>query len=269
MDGGLFCGAMVLGGLVFSVAACGAGGGAFSGEGVDEGLSGDKLADGEGVSGGEAAGGEGDGEEITAEMLFPGDFLAGEEADIRPERSVVEVRAGGVVGSAVLWEVSDDGDGIVLLTAGHVVDELRGEELPAVVFPDGEEYICERYERPEGIDVALLFLLEAELAKKLTQEDCFVRVDRERFDSLRDGDGCMAVGSGDSEGAAVCTGEILDNWIYMEDYGQYMIWADVEIRPGMSGGGLFDGEGFFLGILSGGSEDGQLAAVPLSLILAD
>jgi S1-C subfamily serine protease len=53
----------------------------------------------------------------------------------------------------------------------------------------------------------------------------------------------------------------------MEDYGQYMIWADAEVRPGMSGGGLLDQEGRLIGILSGGSQDGELAAVPLSLIL--
>ena len=37
----------------------------------------------------------------------------------------------------------------------------------------------------------------------------------------------------------------------------------------MSGGGLFDRQGHFLGIISGGSEDGELAVVPLSLMLAE
>jgi S1-C subfamily serine protease len=55
----------------------------------------------------------------------------------------------------------------------------------------------------------------------------------------------------------------------MEDYGQYMIWADVQIHAGMSGGGLFDSEGYLVGILSGGSDDGQTAAVPYSLILSE
>ena len=62
-------------------------------------------------------------------------------------------------------------------------------------------------------------------------------------------------------------GDILEPWIYMEDYGQYMIWAQAEIRPGMSGGALFDDGGYFIGILSGGNGDGELSAVPLSLII--
>ena len=40
--------------------------------------------------------------------------------------------------------------------------------------------------------------------------------------------------------------------------------ADAE--PGMSGGGIFDSRGHFLGILCGGDESGQLAAVPISVI---
>ena len=52
----------------------------------------------------------------------------------------------------------------------------------------------------------------------------------------------------------------------MEDYGQYMIWAKAEGMPGMSGGGLFDRNGHFLGSLSGRNDDGELSVVPLSLL---
>ena len=47
-----------------------------------------------------------------------------------------------------------------------------------------------------------------------------------------------------------------------------MMWVRAEGKPGMSGGGLFDRQGRLLGILSGENGQGEVAAVPLSLILA-
>lgn len=198
-----------------------------------------------------------------AEEGTPGDTV------IQPEKSVVRVKAGDTTGSAVLRGVSIDGERTILLTAGHVLENLSTEELPTVIFEDGTERLCDGYVSSDSIDVAVLYISDAKLAKKLQQDGCFTLEDMGRFDNLRDGDNCIAIGGGNSEERAVCTGEILDNWIYMEDYAQYMIWAEVKIHSGMSGGGLFDSEGYFLGILSGGSEDGQLAAVPLSLILSE
>lgn len=188
---------------------------------------------------------------------------------VEPEKSIVLIKAGEAAGSGVLMGSSADGERLMLLTAAHVLEYLADGELPTVIFADGTERSCDGYECSASMDAAVLYLADAALVKQLEKENCFAREDRLRFDNLKDGDDCIAIGCGDGGGKSVCTGEILDNWIYMEDYGQYMLWADVEIRPGMSGGGLFDSEGYFLGILSGGSEDGQLAAVPLSLILSE
>lgn len=211
---------------------------------------------------------------ITIAFLFGG---CGKEAEppseestvISPEKSVVQVKAGNTVGSALLRGVNAEGNEIILLTAGHVLENLSAGEYPIVVLDDGTEVPCDSYQNSESTDVAVLTIEDTELAEKLQRENCFIKEDRERFDSMQDGDSCIAIGGDADGGKSVCTGEILDNWIYMEDYAQYMIWAEVEIHPGMSGGGLFDSEGYFLGILSGGSEDGQLAAVPLSLILSE
>lgn len=208
-----------------------------------------------------------------------------EESDniLQPEKSVVQIRAGEVTGSGVLWGAIEDGEKLAVLTAAHVLEELlpqemtEGEtmtevsygEMPTVVFADGTERVCDNFLCSETVDAAVLLISDKNLAKKPGQENDFATVDKKRFDALRDGDNCIAIGSGTGEERAVCTGEVLDHWIYMEDYAQYMIWADVEIHSGMSGGGLFDADGYFMGILSGGSEDGQLAAVPLSLILSE
>ena len=76
------------------------------------------------------------------------------------------------------------------------------------------------------------------------------------------------MGSRDGVAAEAYEGVLLDHWIYVEDYGCHMMWVRAEGKPGMSGGGLFDRQGLLLGILSGENGQGEVAAVPLSLILA-
>lgn len=187
--------------------------------------------------------------------------------EAQPQRAVVRVLAGDNTGSGVMRRISEDGARLEVLTAAHVVEGLAEGEQPVVLLEDGTEWSCEEYVCLENMDAAVL-LLGAEALLERMSEDCFVREDKEHYDSLKDGDACIAIGGGEGDEWSAVTGEILDNWIYMEDYGQYMIWARASIRLGMSGGGLFDSEGYFLGLLSGGSEDGQLAAVPWSLIEA-
>ncbi len=189
------------------------------------------------------------------------------EAEFEPQRAVVRVKAGSNTGSGVMRRISEDGVRLEVLTAAHVLAKLAAGEQPMMLLEDGTEWSCVEYIFLENMDVAILFLEEEALLERV-REDCLIRADKEHYDSMGDGDVCIAIGGGEGNEWSAVTGEILDNWIYMEDYGQYMIWADAPIRPGMSGGGLFDREGYFLGILSGGSEDGQLAAVPWSLIEA-
>lgn len=45
---------------------------------------------------------------------------------------------------------------------------------------------------------------------------------------------------------------------YIPDFDMNMIYCLCEVDPGMSGGGLFDSNGNYLGILLGGSEDGSV-----------
>lgn len=188
--------------------------------------------------------------------------------EMEPGRSVVRVETSQANGSAILLEATNDGE-VLLLTARHVLDGLKEGELPEVIFEDGERIACQSFVRSTQADAAVLTLVDEKKAKELKEEDVFLHWDASHYDALAEGAYCIAIGGGNADGRKVSTGTILDGWIYMEDYSQYMIWAECQISAGMSGGGLFDADGYFLGILSGGSEDGQLAAVPYTLLLAE
>lgn len=194
---------------------------------------------------------------------------------------LVRITAENMGGSGIIYSVEDGWMNV--LTAAHVVEDMptarmagsdmgiadSGEEHrgAAIAFCDGEQVYCREILVCELADLAMLRIPVTRFTEAQLEIYHCAAVDKESFDALRAEDACRAVGYGTEGDVLQYEGHILDPWIYMEDYGQYMIWAGAEIRSGMSGGGLFDQNGYLIGILSGGSEDGELAAVPYSLIL--
>lgn len=176
---------------------------------------------------------------------------------------LVSVTAGESSGCGILYQW--DERFLYVLTAAHVVSGQEPGGQAVLRFFDGREIRCGEISSSGTADLALLRIPRDHIPSGHPYQ-CAVS-DKESFDRLQAGDSCAAVGlNGDGE-ALRYEGSILEPWIYMEDYGQYMIWADAGIEPGMSGGALLDKEGRLIGLLSGGSEDGELAAVPFSLIL--
>lgn len=177
--------------------------------------------------------------------------------------TMVQIGAGSRLGSGVIYG-TDQGK-LLILTAAHVLEEA-GDGL-RVTFADGLSVVCGDCVSYDIADLGLLRVDAADIPTENLERYLRVNVDKESFDAVEPGDGCIVMGSKTDVAAEAYEGIVLDGWIFLEDYGQYMMWVKAEVRPGMSGGGLFDSRGHFLGILSGGNEDGELAAVPLSLIM--
>lgn len=61
-------------------------------------------------------------------------------------------------------------------------------------------------------------------------------------------------------------GHILEERRYLEDFRQEMLYGEGIALPGMSGSGIYDGFGNYLGMLTGGTLQGQMAGVPADVI---
>lgn len=61
-------------------------------------------------------------------------------------------------------------------------------------------------------------------------------------------------------------GEIISPLVYMEEFQMEMLYGKGNAVPGMSGSGVFDGYGQYLGMLTGGNLTGEIAAVPVKVI---
>ena len=155
---------------------------------------------------------------------------------------------------------------MIVLTAGHVVEKGAGaEQKVKIYFSDGFSVECVDIVCSEITDLARLKLVGEDVCGQVSGDFGSAALDKESFDKMQEGEVCQILGYG-GENMLTYEGSIINPWIFVEDYDQYMIWARGEIAPGMSGGGLFDSEGKLVGILSGGNQDGELVAVPLSLV---
>lgn len=175
---------------------------------------------------------------------------------------MVQLVAGNVSGSGVLWKVQ--GDELWIATAAHVV--TQGMDAVEITFSDGFHMTAERVAADADTDVALLAVNLRDITAEHLEEYCVANVDEESAASLQAGDGIIVMASGKGVAADAYEGKVVNPWIYVEDFGQDMLLLKADAEPGMSGGGIFDSRGHLLGILCGGDESGQLAAVPVSVV---
>lgn len=201
---------------------------------------------------------------LLSEKLSEEENLAGMLQDTA-SGVMVQIRSNQTSGSGVIYK--EEADYLVVVTAAHVLEENQGTVW--VVFCDGWAVECSEYTVNQSTDVAFIYVPFTEIPEEHLAQYFYANIDKESFDNLQAGDSVILMGAGSSVAEKAYEGVVLEPWIYMEDFGQYMLWARVEALPGMSGGGLFDSRGHFIGILCGGAEDGDVAVAPLSAIIAE
>lgn len=173
------------------------------------------------------------------------------------KQSIVCVKAGDSLGSGVIYEKTEDM--LIIATAAHVLEQ-ENCQVEITFYDDLTVQSSSSYVSASA-DLAFINLPLSALSDEQAKNYKPVKVNKEAFDALQNGAEVEFYGAEKST--------MLESWIYVEDFQQYMMLMQGTIYPGMSGGGVFDTEGNFLGILCGANEAGEVAAVPLSIIQAE
>lgn len=183
------------------------------------------------------------------------------ETDLRVMKSIVCIQAGDLQGSGVIYE--DRGDTFLIVTAAHVLEHDPGEIQ--VTFPDGTQVSANGREITANNDLAFLQVAKDKLSVGENEGADFLpaKTDRETFDALEVYDDVWMYSEGEEIPVYAF---VVDPWIYVEDFDQYMMLLQGNIVPGMSGGGVFTEDGIFVGILCGADDTGKVAAVPYSIV---
>ena len=179
--------------------------------------------------------------------------------DQRILKSIVQIQAGDLQGSGVIYD--EDDNTILIATAGHVLAHDNGEIL--VTFPDGTQVAASGTETVNSCDLAFLWVNKTDLTEEAWKACLPVQTDRSVFDAMKEYDDVWMYGG---ESGVPVYAFVVDPWIYVEDFEQYMLLLQGLMVPGMSGGGAFTEDGVFVGILCGADEEGKVAVVPYSMV---
>ena len=155
---------------------------------------------------------------------------------------------------------STGGDGAWIATAAHLLENMDEEDV-VTLLADGVVVRCETWVVAEDADIAFLFIPKMDTAGKTRVVFEKARTDKAYYDTLAAGDPVAARGYCNGEFVEY-QGKLATSWIYVEDFGQHMMLAECQVNHGMSGGGLYDDAGNLIGMICGGNDQGELAAVP-------
>ncbi len=173
-------------------------------------------------------------------------------------RSSVLVESGTDWGSGNIWSM--DSDSITVITAAHVIVD---ETDITVRFP-GEDGAAATLSGGKAHPATLI-------SSDLDRDYCFLRLDTEETGisvrpstkDLKTGSDVFMLMPASSDSAdqgtapGISAGVIINPELYSEDFSQNVVYCNIEVMEGMSGGGLFDIDGNYLGLLIGGSDAGE------------
>lgn len=185
------------------------------------------------------------------------------------EKTQVTVQGTAYAGCGVIYSISEND--CYILTAGHILTGMQVGEECKVTFHDGTERIADVFYISDVADLAFLRMQSSVQSADGQGEENgefagkVVAMDKSRFDALKEGDEIFACAGGENHTEKI-TGNVLYPWIYLEDFALNMMLTKLEATSGMSGCGVYDKEGYFVGILCGTSAEGESAILPLSII---
>lgn len=177
-------------------------------------------------------------------------------------QTTVQIQGSRYLGSGVIWDESEES--LVIATAAHVTvdnDPLTVQFAQGDPVKIGLDYTSDR------VDVAFLEV-PIEVLSELGISWQIARQDREVCDQLTAGDELLIMGSVEEAADRTYEGRVTEPWIYLEDFGYYMLLGQAYVIPGVSGGGVFTRDGILAGILCGGNDDDQIAVLPWSVMEA-
>lgn len=198
-----------------------------------------------------------------AGRVKPEDEMGQEDIQRYLRQATVGILGPQYVGSGVIW--SSNEEKLVIATAAHVI----WDNSPMTVrFDQGESVEAQILHVSDQVDVAFLevSLQEAEKKGAVWQ---IASQDEEVCERLEAGQTLWIMGAVEETADSICCGSVVDPWIYMEDFENYMLLGHAHAISGASGGGVFTREGVLVGILCGGNEEDQVAVLPWSVMEAN
>ncbi len=178
----------------------------------------------------------------------------------------VRLQGDGHYGSGTIYRITDEQ--VIIVTNKHVLQYFGQDGF--VTFFDGKQALGEVLYLSEDYDLGFLGVEKDALPKEELSAYAAVARDFGVYAKLKKNDCIFMVDiATDITNPQKHSGEVMNPWKYLEDYGREMFYGDAYAKEGMSGCGVFDAYGHYLALLSGGTQYNEIAAVPLDVIEAE
>lgn len=173
----------------------------------------------------------------------------------------VRIQAGERYGSGSIYDLTVDE--MIVVTAGHLISDCR-EELN-ITFMNGRMVKGRLVDVSDETDVGFIGISLADLSPEEMMQLRQVVINGSAYETLAKNSCFFMIDIvSDYDEPVYSQGAIVEREMFLPDYGRSMMYGDAYAHPGMSGCGIFDGYGNFVGILSGGTEHNEIAAVSLT-----
>lgn len=185
-----------------------------------------------------------------------------EEAYENVRSCVVRINMGNAYGSGIIWKLAPDR--VIIATNRHVLDFWQ-DWNSFVHFPQGYSLDAHIAGISEEKDIGFLEIDNRQFTYRELKGLKSACTDIDVYEQLRQGDEIFCAGSGSETGETLFYEAVIeDTRRYIADFDAYMLYGYGYARTGMSGGGIFDGYGHLIGMITGGTLQNEIAGVPLT-----
>ena len=178
----------------------------------------------------------------------------------------VRIDMGKAYGSGVICWMTEEG--AVIATYGHVLSYWQ-DESGVVRFSQGYYANARMLGSSENCDVGFLLVEKEEIGLQAASRLRCVFADGGIYGGLRVDEEIFCLGAGREEEELIFEKAVLEETDkYIETFGSEMLYGHGFAREGMSGGGMFDGCGRLIGLLTGGTYQNEIAGVPVDQVVS-
>lgn len=173
---------------------------------------------------------------------------------------IVRIGMGNAYGSGVIWELRPDC--VIIATNAHVLAYWKDLES-YVYFPQGYFTDAAVLGISGKYDVGFLEVSNDRFTYEQLKKLRYARAEEAVCTTLEEGGGIFVAGAGkETDSIEFYEGTIVDQYRYIEFFEEPMLYGYGFAKEGMSGGGIFDAKGYFIGMLAGGTRFNEIAGVP-------
>lgn len=180
--------------------------------------------------------------------------------------STVRIQGNGYYGSGSVFEIKKDE--IIVVTNRHVAEHF--DEEGYVTFFYGGECHGSVLGCSDTADVGFISVGTDGLGKQERERLREVGKKKSAYEKLNKNSRFFIVDiASDISNPEIYQGAVVEKEKFLSEYGMVMLYGDGTAVPGMSGSGIFDYYGNYIGILSGATDRYEIAGVPLTTILSE